>query len=111
MAWNLLSDKNQVQEILTSSKDIPQLFFKHSTRCSISTMALRRFENSGILNDKNLQCWFLDLLEYRLISSEIESLTRVVHQSPQVILVINEEIVYSASHGMINADQIQQLLV
>ena len=91
MAWNLLSDKNQVQEILTSSKDIPQLFFKHSTRCSISTMALRRFENS--------------------ISSEIESLTRVVHQSPQVILVINEEIVYTESHGMIDADQIQQLLV
>lgn len=111
MAWNLLSDKNQVQEILTSSKDIPQLFFKHSTRCSISTMALRRFENSGILNDKNLQCWFLDLLEYRPISSEIESLTHVVHQSPQVILVINEEIVYTESHGMIDADQIQQLLV
>lgn len=111
MAWNLLSDKNQVQEILATSKDIPQLFFKHSTRCSISTMALRRFEKSGILNAKNLQCWFLDLLEYRPISSEIESLTRVVHQSPQVILVINEEIVYTESHGMIDADQIQQLLV
>jgi bacillithiol system protein YtxJ len=50
-------------------------------------------------------------LEYRPISSEIESLTHVVHQSPQVILVINEEIVYTESHGMIDADQIQQLLV
>ena len=32
-------------------------------------------------------------------------------QWPQVILVINEEIVYTESHGMIDADQIQQLLV
>jgi bacillithiol system protein YtxJ len=111
MAWNLLLDKNQVQEILSASKEIPQLFFKHSTRCSISTMALRRFENSGILEEKYIQCWYLDLLENRQISAEIESLTQVTHQSPQAILVVNGEIVYSESHGMIDAEQIRKIVV
>lgn len=110
MEWNLLTDKDQVQQILAASNEIPQLFFKHSTRCSISSMALRRFEKSGILNDQNIQCWFLDLLENRQISAEIESLTRVVHQSPQAIVVVNGEIVYSESHGMIDADQIRKIV-
>jgi bacillithiol system protein YtxJ len=110
MTWNILSEPNQINEIIEASKFKPQLFFKHSTRCSISTMALNRFEKSGILNNEQMDCWYLDLLEFRPISSEIEKLTRVMHQSPQVIVVNNEQVVYSESHGMIDAEEIQKIV-
>ena len=106
MAWKILLNTEQINEIIESSKSKPQLFFKHSTRCSISTMALSRFEKSGILSSEILDCWYLDLLEYRQISSEIERLTLVTHQSPQAILVYNELVIYQASHGMIDAAEI-----
>lgn len=106
MAWKILSNPEQIKEIIESSKNKPQLFFKHSTRCSISTMALSRFEKSGILSNEMLDCWYLDLLQYRQISSEIEKLTLVTHQSPQAILVNNELVIYTASHGMIDAAEI-----
>jgi bacillithiol system protein YtxJ len=110
MAWNIISDKDQIQEIIAASSEKPQVFFKHSTRCSISSMALRRFEGSGILDSSNVDCWYLDLLSYRAISEEIASQTKVVHQSPQAILIINGQLCYAESHGMIDADQIQQII-
>ena len=110
MTWNILSDTNQIQEIIEASKHRPQLFFKHSTRCSISTMALSRFEKSGILSNEHLVCWYLDLLAHRQISTEIEKLTRVTHQSPQAILLNSGQVIYSASHGMIDSAEIQNLV-
>ena len=107
MTWNILSDSIQIQEIIDASKHKPQLFFKHSTRCSISTMALSRFEKSGILSNEHLDCWYLDLLAHRQISAEIEKLTRVLHQS---ILLNSGQVMYSASHGMIDSAEIQNLV-
>lgn len=110
MTWNILSDAIQIQEIIEASKLKPQLFFKHSTRCSISTMALSRFEKSGILSNELLVCWYLDLIAYRQISAEIEKLTQVIHQSPQAILVNSGQVIYTASHGMIDSAEIQNLV-
>jgi bacillithiol system protein YtxJ len=70
----------------------------------------QRFEGSGILDSSNVDCWYLDLLSYRAISEEIASQTKVVHQSPQAILIINGQLCYAESHGMIDADQIQQII-
>lgn len=110
MTWNILSDSIQIQEIIDASKHKPQLFFKHSTRCSISTMALSRFEKSGILSNEHLDCWYLDLLAHRQISAKIEKLTQVLHQSPQAILLNSGQVMYSASHGMIDSAEIQNLV-
>ena len=110
MAWNIISDKEQVQKIIDSSKDKPQVFFKHSTRCSISSMVLRRFEGSGILDRSTVDCWYLDLLSYRAISEEIAHQSHVVHQSPQAILFVDGQMCYAESHGMIDAEQILQII-
>ena len=110
MAWKILSNAEQIKGIIEDSNLRPQLFFKHSTRCSISTMALNRFEKSGILSNETMDCWYLDLLAYRQISSEIETLTKVIHQSPQAILVYNEHVLYSESHGMIDSAEILKIV-
>ncbi|MFM6934925.1 MAG: bacillithiol system redox-active protein YtxJ [Flavobacteriales bacterium] len=110
MSWKTLSQQDQVAHIIQQSQERPQLFFKHSTRCSISSMALRRFEQSGILDSTEIDCWYLDLLEFRAISDEIAHQCHVQHQSPQAILVQNGQILYAESHGMIDAQQILQLI-
>lgn len=110
MGWNHLTELSKVQQIVEASQEKPQLIFKHSTRCSISSMALTRFEKSGILDREELTSWYLDLLEFRPISGEIEKQTRVVHQSPQVILIKNGEVIYHESHGMIDANDVLKKL-
>jgi bacillithiol system protein YtxJ len=49
--WNELTDLGQLNEIIAMSNENLWLF-KHSTRCSVSRMALKQFENEFDSSDK-----------------------------------------------------------
>ena len=105
--WKELKSVQEFQNLWNS--EVPFLVFKHSTRCSISSMALRRFEHSFSTADFH-ELYYLDLLQYRNISNEIAEITKVYHQSPQVLVIKNKEIIYHASHEQIDAETIEKLL-
>lgn len=102
VGWRSLTDLGQLNEIIDLSTEKPVVIFKHSTRCSISRMALKQFENEFDLNEKVVS-FLLDLIEYRNISNEIASRFGVQHQSPQIILICDGKAVYNASHESIEA--------
>ncbi|CAI8166676.1 MAG: bacillithiol system redox-active protein YtxJ [Parvicellaceae bacterium] len=103
--WSLLSDENLLQDLVKLSFSEKVLIFKHSTRCSISTMSKNRLESVGE-DSKIKNCFLLDILNYREISSKIESDFKVIHESPQVLIIQNGECIYNASHNEINWDRI-----
>jgi bacillithiol system protein YtxJ len=103
--WSLLSDENLLQDLVRLSFSEKVLIFKHSTRCSISTMSKNRLESVGE-DSKIKNCFLLDILNYREISSIIESDFKVIHESPQVLIIQNGECIYNASHNEINWDRI-----
>lgn len=110
MLWHKLTEINQLTDIkngslASSNPDFAVLIFKHSTRCSISSMALNRLESKWIDNE-NLPAYYLDLLNYRHISNEIADLFLVEHASPQVLLIKNGSCIYHASHTNISASEI-----
>lgn len=108
MNWKNLTAENQLDEIKSKSVDVPQLIFKHSTRCATSSMAKSRLERAAAPG--NIEFYFLDLLKYRNISDKIESDFMVHHESPQVLLIRNGECIYEESHNGISMDEIIQQL-
>ncbi len=108
--WVNLTSSEQLHELIKESATIPVLLFKHSTRCSISSMALNRFEKEWDDSKPICLCVYLDLIAYREISNEIAALLKVEHQSPQAILVRNNEVLYADSHNGISASDIQALI-
>lgn len=102
MNWIQLTDLGQLNEISLLSNEKPVIIFKHSTRCSISRMALKQFENEFVSNDE-VEVYFLDLLEHRDISNEIATRFNVYHQSPQLLLIKEGKSVYDVSHSDIDA--------
>ncbi|MBF0695526.1 MAG: bacillithiol system redox-active protein YtxJ [Flavobacterium sp.] len=104
--WNYLTDLDQLSDIAGESQSKPVIIFKHSTRCSISRMALKQFENQYSINAEKASPYFLDLLEYRPISNEIATRFDVVHQSPQILLIKDGKCIYTASHSDIDADDL-----
>ena len=100
--WISLTDLDQLSAIETLSNQQTVAIFKHSTRCSISRMALKQFENEFASGD-TIALYFLDLIEYREISNEIASRFGVMHQSPQLIVIKNGQAIYNASHSDIDA--------
>ncbi|MGO4819129.1 bacillithiol system redox-active protein YtxJ [Flavobacterium sp. W22_SRS_FP1] len=102
MNWNELTAVEQLNEIITLSNEKPVAIFKHSTRCSVSRMALKQFENEFDFSDK-VTPYFLDLIAYRDVSNEIMNRFGVQHQSPQLILIKEGKAIYSATHSDIDA--------
>jgi bacillithiol system protein YtxJ len=94
--------------IQKDSFEKPVLLFKHSTRCSISSMALNRLEKSWDIDDEILQPVYLDLIAYRDLSNKIATDLDVMHQSPQVLIVKNGKCTYQASHNQIDVETIKE---
>ncbi len=106
MNWIHLTDIATIDQIIKDSFDQPQVIFKHSTRCSISSMALNRLEREEA--PANVHFYYLDLLNYRNISNEIADKFSVYHESPQILIIKNGECVYDESHQGINMSEIAE---
>ncbi len=106
MNWIELQNEEQLNEIKERSNQKPQIIFKHSTRCSISSVAKSRLERSEAPG--NTDFYYLDLIRYRDISNKVSELFNVYHESPQVLLIKNGECVYDESHSGISMDEIAE---
>ncbi len=96
-----LSDKETFDQLINASKDRPVVVFKHSNACPISSRAYREMEK---LDDINL----LEIQTARDLSREIESVTGVQHESPQVIILRDGKAVWNASHFDVNAGAVTE---
>jgi bacillithiol system protein YtxJ len=99
MNWSRLENRADLEAAIEKSHIVPVLLFKHSTRCSISAMALHSVEQNWKDVNGRIEPYFLDLIAHRDISNLIEEKTGVLHQSPQAIVIKNGEVVYQASHN------------
>ncbi len=110
ISWIPLTTVKQLEEIKEQSKSETVLIFKHSTRCGISRMVIKRFEQLFDESMKNIKVYYLDLLNYRDISDEVGYAFQVMHQSPQLLIVKNEVAVAHTSHYDITAIEISKYL-
>ena len=109
MQWIQLTSEQQLQKILEASHEKPQVIFKHSTRCSISSVALQRLEKGQAPFDVDFH--YLDLLSYRSLSNKVAETFGVPHESPQVLIVKGGSCVFDESHlGISMADITDQAL-
>src|SRR5690242_19643881 len=104
MHWIHLTDEEQLKQIITKSQTRAQVIFKHSTRCSISSVALQRLQRMSQPSD--IDFYFLDLLSYRNISNEIAQTFNIPHESPQVLVIKDGKCIYEESHMGISMNEI-----
>lgn len=108
LKWKPLTSVDQLSLITEASKTRPQAIFKHSTRCGVSRMVLKTFEVDFNLEPNTYDFYLIDLLNYREVSSAISETFDVHHQSPQLLIIKNGDVVIHDSHGAINNMDLQQ---
>ncbi len=106
MNWIDLKSESQLKELIEKSHVTPQVIFKHSSRCGISSMAKGRLERS--IAPENTDFYFLDLIAYRNISNKVASEFNVYHESPQILIIKNGECIYDESHSSITMNEIEE---
>lgn len=114
MDWLTLTSESQLEEINQESFNEQLtgiLLFKHSTRCSISSMALSRLERNWKHTVETFPAYQLDLLNYRSLSSKIAEVFDILHESPQILIIKNGKCIYHASHSAITAADIESAVI
>lgn len=110
MNWIQLNSSEDLKTIKEESRENPVIIFKHSTRCSISDMALNRLERSWSDQEMiNVKPYYLDLIRNRNVSDEVAEVFNVRHESPQILIIKNGEVVHTDSHMGINYSTIKDL--
>jgi bacillithiol system protein YtxJ len=101
-SWKSVTEKGHFYTLLENSAEKPQIIFKDSTSCGISAHAKYRLELGFDLIAGKAEFHYLDLLAFRPISNLVAQELKVTHQSPQIILVKDKQVIYTSSHHAID---------
>jgi bacillithiol system protein YtxJ len=97
-----VTDSKGFEELADRSKERPVVIFKHSLTCPISAAAYEQMsEFAG-------EVALVEVQRARELSAEIENRLGVNHESPQVIVLRNGQVVWDASHFKITADSVAE---
>jgi monothiol bacilliredoxin len=106
-----LTEIGELDECLETSANGPVLIFKHSTSCPTSAGAYSRFMKwAQEKGDALPSCFLVKVIQSRPLSNEIAVRLGVPHKSPQLILVKDGAVAWSASHHAIGAEAIEEAL-
>jgi bacillithiol system protein YtxJ len=99
-----IDDRTTLDNLISDSNQKTVLVFKHSNACPISARAYREMEKlDGPVN-------LIEIQAVPEVSREVESMTGVRHESPQVILLRDGKAVWNASHFDVNASSVSKAL-
>ena len=95
-----LNDTQRLDELLGQSGEQPVILFKHSDTCGISARAYRE------MTKLEKRVALVTVQKARALSNEIETRFALPHETPQVLVVRDGKLVWSASHFRITADAV-----
>lgn len=110
MNWEAISDVHQLDLILRAPEEGGvhwMAILKHSPRCAISKMAKTRLERN---TDPRVHYFLVDVLSDRPVSNALAERTEIKHESPQLFLYKNDQLVDVRSHMAINPAEITRRL-
>ena len=112
MNWLVLESESDLEKIIKESflENNGVAIFKHSTRCSISSVAKSRLESSWDFDSEKLPIYYLDLISYRNISSLVAQKCDVLHESTQMLIIKEGKCIYNESHMSISVKDLHQKL-
>ena len=109
LPWVHLESLEQLEGIEEKSNHRPQVIYKHSMTCGISSMVLKMFSDAYEM-DTECDLHFLTIQSHRDISNAVAHQFQVRHESPQLLIVKNGKVTYHTSHGAIADNDIKNYL-
>lgn len=96
---------------LAASRRVPVLIFKHSITCGRSAWAYERLEDWFATSDPgDVELFVVEVLTEREASNAIARRFKIRHESPQLLLIRNEQLLWHASHGGVTEQAIDAAL-
>src|SRR6266849_9900658 len=96
-----LRDVAALDNFLARSNGDPVIIFKHSDSCGISARAYTQM--SAVASPVGL----VTVQTARAVSDELEKRLGLPHETPQVMIVYDGQVAWTASHGYVKAAAVE----
>lgn len=99
-----IDDKAALDRFLADTNGSPAVIMKHSNTCGVSSRAYREMsEFAGPVGLVTVQ-------DARAVSDEIERRTGVAHETPQILILRENQVMFTASHFDVKAAKVAEEL-
>ena len=105
-----LMDVAALEAAIAESRERPVLLFKHSRTCGISCEALDELHSHLATSPAEATYRMITVQSHRRISDEASMRFGVRHETPQVLVLKDGEVVWNASHFRITAAALTRVL-
>ncbi|KRO87679.1 MAG: bacillithiol system redox-active protein YtxJ [Bacteroidetes bacterium] len=96
---------------ITKLRDNYIVIFKHSPRCVVSKIVFTRFE-FAFHENLNIQKYiYIDVIKTKELSKNISNKYSVYHESPQLILLKDDEVLHHSSHSDIKFSNLNNYII
>lgn len=105
----MIQTNEQLHEWLQKTFETPLFLYKHSTHCGPSRnahIAIHRFIDHYPHMSSKFLFAVVRVIEEKSVSNEVTQLLGVPHQSPQVLLIHDNKVLWHASHQRIRANSL-----
>lgn len=109
MEWLPLKAISDWQQVLQLSESSVVIVFKHSSRCSLSSIARQRIDDYSWPDSTHI--WWVDVVIHRELSRLIAAAIQVHHESPQVLLIHLGECFWDEDHLDIDPEEMHAALL
>ena len=105
-----ISSSQTLSEVLDESCQRKIVIFKHSTTCPVSARAWREVQNFISESTNEVLVTMIKVIESRPVSNQVAEELGIKHQSPQVLLVSDRQVLWNASHQSVTESNIIKAL-
>jgi bacillithiol system protein YtxJ len=110
MGPKVLTTPDDLDTAVAGSKTRPLLLLKHSLTCGTSAYAHEEFEDFLVEPERQVNACVVHVQTARAISDAIAERFGIRHESPQLLLIANGQVVWQASHYRITRREIAAAL-
>ncbi len=104
--WEIIDSESMIDEIMLSSNNQQQIILKHSNQCGTSFFAKKDLETIDKSEFEGVGFYLIDVIRQRSLSQYLSEKVGVKHQSPQLIILRNAEVIWHGSHNQVNANSL-----
>lgn len=99
-----------LRDVLEESSLRKIVIFKHSTTCPVSARAWHEVQDFIQESSQEILVVMIKVIESRPVSNQVAEDLGVKHQSPQVLLISNRQVMWHASHQAVTQTNIKKAL-
>lgn len=107
--WVTLDNTDEVDAVFEASKERVQVVFKHSVRCSVSLFAKLNIESFSLWEGKEADRFIIDVVRKRTVSDYFAEKSGIKHESPQIFILKDGEVIWSDAHSYVNKANIKRV--